>query len=257
MATAETGQGNDMREQTLQKQESENVKTAERPRFAFGAETPAAEHARVVSVRAVSRGSMMEAVGGIVAMSLGILALATVAPTTLPAIAAIAIGVGLLFEGGALAAQYRRLPEEVKSGRWASIELSEGMIGLFAGGIAGASLGVLSVIGLASAVLTPIAVLVFGIALLMGSGVTARMNYLESGRRSGETMPKPHRYHRATWVATGIQILFGLAACALGVLALVGIAPLLLSTIAFLALGVACFLSGVAVSGRVLTVLRG
>ena len=71
-------------------------------------------------------------------------------------------GVALLFEGGMVASRYWRLPEEVVAGRWASMELTGGMIAEFLAGVAGVVLGILALLGFASLLLTTIAGLVFG-----------------------------------------------------------------------------------------------
>ena len=107
---------------------------------------------------------MIEAVGGFAAVVLCIVALAMAVATYLPPIAAIVLGVALLFEGGMVASRYWRLPEEVVAGRWASMELTGGMIAEFLAGVAGVVLGILALLGFASLLLTTIAGLVFGAA---------------------------------------------------------------------------------------------
>jgi len=232
-----------------------DVREAERPRRAPEMERRVPElpeEERKLSMQMVTGGSAFQALCGITAGILTILGLATVAPVTMAAIAAIAIGVGLLFEGSALAMRYRRLPEELTEGRWATMELIEGTAGQFFGGLAGLVFGILALVGVAPAVTLPIAVLLFAIALLTGSGTTLRLSNLQD-------RPEAHRwvgYRVVTSAAAGFQVLLGLAAGVLGVLALIGTTPIILSLVALLVTAVAVVVSGAAISGRIVTMLR-
>jgi hypothetical protein len=93
-----------------------------------------------------------------------------------------------------------------------------------------------------------VAAIVFGAALLLGAGATASLNCLiiehhyrahEVARRVAGTMVSG---------ATGAQVLIGLAAIVLGIVALVGVHPLIQSLVAFLAIGAAVAISGLALS---------
>jgi hypothetical protein len=158
-------EGNTQQAQTTESREAERA--GERPRWAFQREPRSPEQEKRVSMEVVSSGSMIEAVGGFAAVVLSILALVSVAPTYLPPIAAIVLGIALLFEGGAVASRYWRLPDEVVTGRWASMELASGMVTEFLAGVAGVVLGILALLGFAGILLTTIAGLVFGTALLL------------------------------------------------------------------------------------------
>ena len=89
-------------------------------------------------------GSLVKAIGGAAAIVLSILGLARVYPYISLSIATIAVGVALLFEGGAIAAKYQRLlpatrPDQPGEGpglQARTIELGGGMTSEFVGGAA-------------------------------------------------------------------------------------------------------------------------
>jgi hypothetical protein len=109
-------------------------------------------------------------------------------------------------------------------------------------------------LGFASILLTTIAGLVFGAALLLGSGLPVRLNYLEMDKEKPETA---HRFgHFITRFAAVVQVVFGTAGCVLAILALVGISPVILTTVTLLILGIAVLLSGSAVTSRVMGLLH-
>jgi hypothetical protein len=245
-------EGNTRQSQSPESREEERV--VERPRRTFQREPWSPEQERRVSMEVVTNGSVIEATGGFVAVVLSILALASIAPAYLLPITTIALGIGLLFEGGTVALRYWRLPDEVVTGRWASMELAGGMITEFLAGIAGIVLGILALLGFAGGLLMTTAALVFGAALLLGSGLPVRLNYLETNQEKPETA---HRFGRLmTRLAALAQVVFGAAGCVLAILGLVGIAPVILTTVAFLILGVAVLFSGSAVASRIMGLLH-
>ncbi len=224
----------------------------------LGREPWSPEYERRVSMEVVTSGSMIEAAGGFAAIILAILSFATVVPVYLVPVATIVLGVALLFEGGAVATRYWRLPLEIATGRWASTELAIGMFAEFLAGVSGVVLGILALLGFAPIALLSAAVLVFGVALLLGSGLTSRLNHLEyEGReesRQTERFSWPARF--VSRVATGFQFLIGLGAMLLAILALVGIASTVLIMTSVLIVGLAAFLSGTAISSRIMHLLH-
>ena len=109
-------------------------------------------------------------------------------------------------------------------------------------------------VGVAPMVLTPIAAIVFGSALLMGSGATSRLSSLRIVGHEGHEMAR-RVTHEAVMAASGAQVLVGLASAVLGILALLGIAPMILTLAAMLSVGASVLLSGVAISDRMLSIL--
>jgi hypothetical protein len=124
--------------------------------------------------------------------------------------------------------------------------------------VAGVVLGILALVGLAPATLVATAMLVFGVALVLGSGLTSRLNHLEYSVReeAGKTerLARPARF--VNRVATGFQFLIGLGATVLGILALLGFASAILVMISVLIVGLAAFLSGTAISSRIMHLLH-
>jgi hypothetical protein len=206
--------------------------------------------------RVVAGGSMMEALGGLGAVVLTILGLARVYPIDMAAISVIAIGASLLFDGGAIGARFSRLLAATGSDAIGTAELGGGITAEFLGGAAGIVLGLLSLLGMAPVTLCPVAAIVFGGALLLGSGATARLNVLEITAHTTHARAEAI-VREAVTAAAGAQVLTGLAAILLGILALVGFNPSVMTLVALLCLGASVVLSGSAISGRVLSRVIG
>jgi hypothetical protein len=199
-------------------------------------------------------GSIIEAVGGFGALALAILGLAGVFPLEFAAIAAICIGAALIIEGGAIGARFSRLLTVTGGGRLGAVELGGGMTAEFLGGAAGTILGLLALLGVAAGILVPVSAIVLGGTLLLGSGATIRLNLMETtSQRQPEHVQEASR--EAVSVAAAIQVLTGIGAIGLGILALVGINPLVLSLVALLSVGASLVLCGTAISSRTLSLL--
>jgi hypothetical protein len=214
-------------------------------------ETPA-ERAR--SIKIVAGGSITEALCGIGTVVLAILGLAGLVPGYMAAVATLAFVVALLAQGGTLAARWSRLIRETAPYEWdPRAELGGGMGAEIVAGGAGVVLGVLALLGIGTITLIPIAVIVFGGALLLGSGATADLGTISA--------PTPHErfahaVRQATVAASGAQVLLGLAAVVLGILALVGVDPITVSLVALLVTGTSALFSGGALSSRMASLMR-
>jgi hypothetical protein len=198
------------------------------------------------TVATMEAGSVGEAVAGAAGLVLAILGLLGILPLTLDAIAGIALGVALLLGGAALAARYSRAIPPTALPR-ARHDIS-GALGLQAiAGIAAVVLGVLALLGVSSLELLGVTVIVLGAALLaVGGGMdrlgrSARWLRGDAGR-SGEV--------DSASVAAGWEVLIGVAAVVLGILALTGRAPLMLTLIAMLSVGAALLVTGSLVASR-------
>src|SRR5262249_45281906 len=157
-------------------------------------------------------------------------------------------------QGSAVASRFRHLIRETAPYELDTrTELGGGMGAEIIGGAAGVVLGILALVGLAPAVVLPIAVIVFGASLLLGSGATADLSTLSVGPRH-ERFAQVAR--QATVAASGVQALIGVSAIVLGILALVGLDPLALTLVALLVLGAGVLLSGSAVSTRMAALMR-
>lgn len=206
------------------------------------------------SVKAVAGGSITEALCGAAAAVLAIIGLAGTMPGYMASIATIAFGVALLAQGGAIAARHQQMLHEVAPTGWESrAEVSGGMGAELLAGGAGVVLGVLGLLGVATATLIPIAIIVFGGALLLGSSATADLSSLADPYGNERFA---HFTRQATVAASGAQVLLGIASIVLGIIALVGIDPVTVTLVALLVLGASVFFSGTAVSSRMASVMR-
>jgi hypothetical protein len=206
------------------------------------------------SAKVVAGGSITEALAGLAAAALAIIGLAGILPGYLAAIATIAVGVALLAQGAAVAARWSRLVAETPGYEWdPRTELGSGMTGEILGGAAALVLGILALVGVAPFILIPVALLTIGGAMLLGTGTTADL-----GRAPGlGAAPRLERTTREiSMAASGTQLLIGIAAIVLGILALIGFDPLVLSLVGLLATGASILFSGSAVSSRMVGALR-
>lgn len=199
---------------------------------------------RTVGVFAAS--SAVEAVTGIGALVLAILALAGVMPAVLLPIATIAVGVALLSESAAPTVAQGRIAGATTGADLPDMGGGSGA-GFVGGGVA-IVLGVLALLGMAPGTLLSIAAIVLGACALLGaSAVSLADRYVEG------TYPahSAGASRDAVFGASGVQALSGVAATILGILALVGVAnaPTLLQ-VAMIILGGALVLSGGAIGAR-------
>jgi hypothetical protein len=218
------------------------------PHKAVGPAEKALEHA-------VVGGTTIEAIGGAAAVVLSIIGLARIFPGFMAAVSAIALGVALLFEGGFIASEYSRILKRSGNGKLETAELGGGLSTQTLAGGAVIVLGILSLLGIATWTLLPISALILGAGVLFGSGVASRLNAvkIETSEESERAQRIAHEMVSAT--AAG-QVLVGLSAIVLGILALIGIAPDVLTLVAMLAVGASILLTGSAVTGRMLTLFR-
>jgi hypothetical protein len=196
-----------------------------------------------------------ELVGGSGALVLSILALAGIIPIMLLPIAGLCVGGALMFEGGTIASRFRELLGKLDN-RIDMAELGGGLSAEFLGGAAGVVLGILALLGLHPLVLMSASAIVYGGALVIGSGVTAEMKSL--------TVPGEDSHPRAQLIAreaisaaAGLRVLAGLGSITLGILGIVSVGPEMpLALVAFLGLGGTLLLSGTAIGGKMLAVFQ-
>lgn len=232
----------------------------DRERFArreeIRGQTPRAhsEVEREKSAKVVAGGSITEALCGAATVVLAIIGLAGMLPGYVASVATIVFGAALIAQGGAIAARLRHVLHETGSYEaTARTELGGGMGAELIGGAAGIVLGVLGLIGIGTAVLIPIAVIVFGGSLLLGSSASFDLSTFNAPH---EDLRFAHAARQASVAASGMQALVGIGAIVLGILALVGFEPVLLTLVALLVLGAAVLMTGTAVSTRMASVLR-
>lgn len=217
------------------------------------AESPYGFHPSRSTVQSLAGGSVSEMVGGGAAIILSIVALTGVLPVTLTAIGIIALGVALFLEGIAVAAGYRELIN-LRDSAGEEIELGGGLTAESLGGLAGIALGILALLGVDSTSLLAIAAIVLGGAVMLGAGVTARLNDLRVARHADPSAQRVAR--EAVFAATGTQLLVGIAAIVLGIVALQSETALVLVAVATLCMGFSIEFAGSAISSRLASYLH-
>jgi hypothetical protein len=212
---------------------------------------------RPALARTATYGGLADAIGGIATIVLAILALAGVEPTTVLPIAIIVFGAALLVQGGTLVSEYESIMSPV-AGTGAVPEQFNlgGLSVLFLVGVAGIVLGILALLGIAPETLTAISVIAFGTGLLLSSNSVRHLSMLQTSRSD---TPEAGAELLAGEMASGsasMQMLAGLAAIVLGILAVAGIKPGILMLAALIVLGSAVILTGSALTGMILGFMR-
>lgn len=216
----------------------------------------AIEHAdELRSAKFVLGGSLSEGIAGCAVVVLTLLGLSGIMPALMLPVATIVMGAALLLEGGEVSARFSKLIAETGHDRLDAAELGKGMTSELVGGIAGLLLGILSLLTQYPMYLVPVAVIVYGGTLMFGSGMTVRLNALELECEEENTKFKRIAYE-AMNAAAGVEFLLGLSAVVLGIIALTGLFTTVLSLVALLLVGVTGFLTGAAVSSRVLSIFQ-
>jgi hypothetical protein len=202
-------------------------------------------------------GGLIDAIGGIAAGVLAILGLTGFDPEGMAGIATIVLGAAVLIQTGAILSEYTHIVlQNAATSTQSDLAGGDGLAAMFMVGAAGIVLGVLALLGIASAALTAIAVIAFGSALVLSSGAVRQL-YLLRGQaliaaRSGPEMLAGQMVSGSA----GIQMLTGLSAVVLGVLAVAGHSTRMLTLVALLVLGITVLLSGSALSSLVLSFMR-
>ena len=215
-------------------------------------ESPAAE--------AAAYGGLVDAVGGIATAVLAIVALAGYQPGVLAAIAVIVFGAALMMQGGMMLSEYGSIIFPVGSTGATRVQdfSGGGLPAMLLVGAAGIVLGVLALPGIESAPLTAIAIIAFGSALLLSSNSVRHLYQLQAAaaRAGGPRMGGMFLAGEMASGSAGVQLLAGLAAIVLGILAVSGIRPEVLDLSALLVLGVTVIMTGSTLSGMVLGFMR-
>jgi hypothetical protein len=202
-------------------------------------------------------GGLIDAIGGIATAILAIVGLTGLDAERMAGIATIVLGASLLVQGGTILSEYAHV---FNGGQTPAAERvgGDGVAAMFMVGAGGLVLGVLALLGMVSVALTGIAVIAYGSALVLSSttvrnlhGLHAQSMHLVSSRSGYELLAG----QMATGSA-GVQLLTGLTATVLGILAVAGHEPVMLTLAALLILGVTVLLTGTALSSLVLSFVR-
>lgn len=209
---------------------------------------------------AAAYGGLADAIGGIATIVLAIIALTGEHWTVLLSVAVIVFGASLLVQGGTMLSEYASLMFPAGSTSASSEQFGVGTLSsLFLVGVAGIVLGILALLGVESEVLNAIAVIAFGGALLLSSNSVRSLYMMQSSERRTGAATRPGTEMLAGEMAAGsagVQMVAGLAAIVLGILAVVGIKPNILLLAALIVLGATVLLTGSALSGLVIGFMR-
>lgn len=168
--------------------------------------------------RVETTGSIVEAAGGIAVIVLSIIGLTRADAGVLTSIAVIILGAAMLAEGGSIATEFSKLLN-LNASTLSGVEMGGGMLSEIVVGAGVLVLGVLSLLGVSTITLVPVAVLAGGGLLLISAPSVQRMNEV---RLEASSMPVAGQQlmQTAGSAAAGLQVLAGLAAIVLGILAL-------------------------------------
>lgn len=206
------------------------------------------------SLRYVAAGTSAEAIAGIGAVVLTILALANILPVVLASISAIAIGAGLLFQGAGISSKFSGIVAEATDTPSDVEQLKGGLTVEFLGGIAGIVLGILSLIGLAQAILLPVTLIIFGATILIGSSTAAKLNAIRFQDRSNKVQQAAREMVRGS---VGAQVLLGLGGITLGIISITtGQNILVFTLIGLLAMGASELLTGASLSTKLMSIFK-
>jgi hypothetical protein len=203
------------------------------------------------------QGGLIGDVGGVATVVLAILGLIGLYAPIMAVIATIVFGVTLLIQGKGMMFEYARF--SFLLGARSPINGfnvgSRSAVVLFgAGGIA---LGVLSLLDFNSAVLTPIASIMLGGALVLSSVSVWHLNLVRRASARSEESSRDILANQIAFDSAGIQIFGGFAAVVLGVLAVSGARyDLTFNLVALLILGSALVLKGGSLNAILLSFMR-
>ncbi len=198
---------------------------------------------------------LSESAAALAVIVLAILGLVNIVPEIMVAVATIVVGAAILLQGAQTVGEYSHL---VATGNTALTQSNWGggvTLEFLAGG-AGIVLGILALFS-HTPTLAPAALIVFGATLLLYGTVAARQT--ATGVPAGDTASAHVAEAIAaqmTGVASGAQIMVGIAAVVLGILALIPIHDTVLTLIGLLAIGAAVLMTAVASGGLVMSALR-
>ena len=178
-------------------------------------------------------------------------------PAILVPITVIVFGAALLIQGGTMLSEYARFVFPIGTTTFSAEQFGGGSISsVFLVGTAGIVLGVLALLGIAPTVLPAVAVIAYGSALVLSSNSVRQLYLLRTWTRSGGARGSEVLAGEMAAGSAGVQLVAGLATIVLGILAVAGTNPTMLSLAALIVLGATVVLTGSALSGMVLSFMR-
>lgn len=188
----------------------------------------------------IANGSVTEGAGAIATIILTIIGLAGVFANIVAPVATIVIGAVFLMEGVWVNAVARRTSSQSQGAR-GTLGVGNGVSSGFFGGLAGIVLGILALFrtvpGTGADMLLAAAVLVYGAALLVGSGAISHLTAIQNPANPAAA-------------ASSGSMFVGLASVVLGILAVIGLVPMTLILVGLLSLGSGALFSGASASAE-------
>ena len=203
-------------------------------------------------------GGLIDAIGGIAVAILAIIGLTGFDAERMAGIATIVLGAALLIQGGTILSEYAQVYQAAASPPAADRVGGDGLAAMFVVGAGGLVLGVLALLGLVPVDMTAIAVIAYGSALVLSSTSVRQLHLLQAQNLQMVSSHSGHELLAGQMASgsAGIQLLTGLTATVLGILAVAGHDPVVLTLAALLVLGITVLLTGSALSSLVLSFVR-
>ncbi len=199
------------------------------------------------SARTIGNPSVFDAAAGAIVAVLSIIGLAGEAPRTMAALSFIGVGLAFIVEA---TGTIRRTSKMAMPGYGVRSQVTASAFAeSFAGG-AGLVLGFVALFGVEPYVVLAIASIVFGVALLFGTGAAVQVDIVAAHL---EPSPTRRAIHEAVMGASGARLLLSFGCAVLGILALSGVERRTLILTAALSLGVALLLGSVSLGDRLTT----
>jgi hypothetical protein len=191
-------------------------------------------------------GLLSEGAAGIATIVLAVIALSGVSSEMLASIVTIIIGAGLMVQAFNSASENSKVtPRGVADGAQMVEVGGEVMVDLLTG-LTGVILGILALVGINASHLVPAALIVFGGALLLSGAMQMRPRMLPAGAGQAQIVAAS-----GTAATGGVEVLVGIAAMVLGILALVMTSSWVLILVGFIAIGAAMLMVSATFSGAV------
>ena len=213
------------------------------------------------STEAAAYGGWVDALGGIATAVLAIIALSGFAREVLAGVATIVFGAALLVQAGTMLSEFANvvLPSGLSATSIGTEALGgDGISAMFLVGAGGVVLGILALLGIAAPVLTSVAIIAFGAAFLLSAGSARHLYQLQTAMRRGGLGQSSGELVAGQMAAGsgGLQMLSGITAIVLGILAVSGVYTAVLTLVSLLVLGVTIIMTGSSLSGMLLTFMR-
>jgi hypothetical protein len=189
---------------------------------------------------AIASGSWLELVGAMLGVVAAFLGLIGRIPLAMASLSVLAVGLALFGHGVGLAMRWKNLSERVSKSRLSA--MSAGIAADLVGGGLAVIGGALALARVYPLIVMPAAAIAVGVALVLAGPAQLEVATLP---------PEGYRYEDLGRTSSGVQVIGGVAAVVLGVLALVTVGPIVtLGLIAALVAGAVELISGGTLSSR-------